>query len=163
MSGFNNLVVTTLLLGAIAVAASWSDETSRLTPGRNHGSWKQTRNWPAYLEFGRRFRNSSLVAMCRHNEQLLQKPTPVEIQQYLDLVEDSRLQWSTQYCPPEFRQVREDTLLAHDLCRESAQWLYSAGSDRKFALYMAGRKCSQARNRAESAIKRFKALWNPTS
>lgn len=149
--------------------------------GNNHKTFSQRKNWPAYLEYGRRFRTGfafGTKAMCQQNYDLLKrfkkgeyKSEPDRFDQdckeFMNALLESVQQFDSQEVPAVLDAAHRKVSRTHGLCYESVLFLREAnhaeGGERDRLVKEAEKKMKEAWKLGDQGVKEFFRIWATTT
>ncbi|MBT9587852.1 hypothetical protein IV102_31245 [bacterium] len=148
--------------------------------GNNNKNFQQSKNWPAYLEYGRRFRTGfkfGVKAMCTQNYTMIKrfkqgdfKDSPDqfdnEAKEYMNQLLESVIQFDGQEVPIRLDKPHKKISKAHGLCYESILFLKDAnkaeGVERAQLVKEAEKKAKEAWTIGQSGVREMEHIWNTT-
>jgi hypothetical protein len=148
--------------------------------GNAHKTFVQSKNWPAYLEYGRRFRvgfSFGVKAMCTQNYNLIKdfkkgayKDNPdgfeADTKAFMNGLLESVTQFDGQEVPVRLESPHKKVSKAHGLCYESILFLKEAnkaeGAERDRLVKESEKKAKEAWQVGTAGVNEFKRIWSST-
>ena len=145
--------------------------------GHNHKTFVERKNWPAYLEYGRRFRVGfafGIKAMCQQNYNLIKKfkkgeykddsgAFEADTKDFMNQLLESVQQFDGQEVPKRLEPAHIKVARCHGLCYESVLSLREAnkaeGAERERLVKDAEKKAKDAWKMGDAGVKEFFRIW----